>query len=322
MAGLSKTFEQIFVCRFLTGLFQGTQFGNDRAIAASATPKEKMGLGQGISFSGLGIGMGLGLLLGGYLVKVVGWRQTFVLLALPSFIVAFLISFFLRESRSPQQPTGRQASLGSVSIGMIFKSRDHWLLSIAAFTMVFSSWSVLWIPCVLMEVGLDVTLASVMTSLFGFASVPALTFTGWVSDKLARRGLGRKIWLGFIMVLFGLIMALLARSIHIKMSPLMITLFTFLAGFWYWGSGSVLYSIVAEITPKSIRGTAYGFTNFIGQIGGFSPWIIGWMRDLTGSFIPALYLCSLISSLGGLAAWCIKPAFRARPEIPLARGNP
>ena len=78
MTGLSKTFEQIFVFRLLTGLLQGTYFGNDRPIVASFTPEEKMGLGQGISFSGLGIGMGLGLLLGGYFVEVIGWRQTFI----------------------------------------------------------------------------------------------------------------------------------------------------------------------------------------------------------------------------------------------------
>jgi MFS family permease len=315
LAGLSKTFEQISACRLLTGLFQGTQFGNDRAVIASVTPKEKMGLGQGVSFSGLGIGMGLGLLLGGYLINEIGWRQTFILLSTPSFIGAFLIALFLRENAHSQQFTIK--GVGRVGLRAIFRSRDHWLLNIAAFSTLFSLWSILWIPNILIETGFDITLSSLVTSFFGFASVPALIFTGWISDKLVKSGLGRKIWLGCIIVLFGITTSLLAYSIFIKANVLLITLLIFSAGFWQWGVWSVLYSIIAEITPKSIHGTAYGLNNFIGQIGGFSPWIIGWIRDFTGSFIPALFLCSLITSIGGLSAWCIRPAFKAKPEIPL-----
>jgi len=319
MTGLSKTFQQIFVFRLLTGLLQGTYFGNDRPIVASFTPEEKMGLGQGISFSGLGIGMGLGLLLGGYFVEVIGWRQTFIFLAFPSFVGAILIALFLKEAPRPQNPSIKKGSHNNV--GMIFRSRDHWVLNIAAFTTIFSLWAVLWIPNVLVDAGLDITLASTVTSLFGFASAPALTFTGWVSDKLVKKGLGRKIWLGFIIVLFGVTMGLLAYGMSIEVNTLLIALLTFFAGFWQWGVWSVLYSIVAEITPKSVHGTAYGLNNFIAQIGGFSPWIIGWIRDFAGSFIPALYLCSLITLLGGLFAWCIKPAFRAKPETPLTGGH-
>jgi CP family cyanate transporter-like MFS transporter len=175
----------------------------------------------------------------------------------------------------------------------------------------------LWIPKALVETGMDIALASLVTSLFGFASVPALVFTGWVSDKLVERGLGRKIWLGSIILLFGVTMCLLSYGISIRLNVSLIALSIFLAGFWQWGIWSVLYSIIAEITPRSVHGTAYGLNNFIGQIGGFSPWIIGWIRDFAGSFIPALYLCSVITLLGGLISWCVKPAFKAKPETPL-----
>ncbi|MBI4531702.1 MAG: MFS transporter [Candidatus Latescibacteria bacterium] len=59
--GLSTTYTTLFTARFVTGLFQGCYFSNDRPIIAAVTPKEKMGFGQGVSFTGLGIGMCLGI---------------------------------------------------------------------------------------------------------------------------------------------------------------------------------------------------------------------------------------------------------------------
>lgn len=312
LTGLSKNFEQISAFRLMTGLFQGTQFGNDRAIIASVTPKDKMGLGQGVSFSGLGIGMGLGLLLGGYLIKWIGWRQTFILLSIPSFVAALLIALFLRDASRSNQVINRS------EIRTIFLSRDHWLLNLAAFGTLFALWGILWIPNILVDIGLDIALASLITSSFGFSSVPALIFTGLVSDKLVKKGFGRKIWLGCIIILFAITISLLTYSIVVKADVLFIALLIFSAGFWQWGVWSVLYSIIAEITPKSIHGTAYGLNNFIGQIGGFSPWIIGLIRDYTGSFVPALLLCSIIASTGGLSALCVRPPFRAKPEIRLS----
>src|SRR3989304_1452658 len=48
----APSFFTIFVFRFLTGVGQGTYFGNDRPIIAAYTPKDRMGLGQGASVPG------------------------------------------------------------------------------------------------------------------------------------------------------------------------------------------------------------------------------------------------------------------------------
>ncbi|MBI4573817.1 MAG: MFS transporter, partial [candidate division NC10 bacterium] len=55
----------LFLARFLTGVGQGTYFGNDRPVIAAYTPPGKMGFGQGVFFTGLGMGMAIGISMAG-----------------------------------------------------------------------------------------------------------------------------------------------------------------------------------------------------------------------------------------------------------------
>ncbi|MCS7118322.1 MAG: MFS transporter [Thaumarchaeota archaeon] len=303
---LSPSFQLLAASRFFKGLAMGTYFGNDRPVVAAYTPREKMGLGQGISFSGLGIGMGLGILLGGVLINSFGWRTTLMLVALPPLAASALLSRLVTEPpRSASLP-----KISGASIRAVFRSRDLWLLNGAAFCSIFSLWAVLWLPTVLREEGLETGWASVFSSLFGFASPIGLMFSGIVSDSLARRGFGRKSWLGAAIVLHGLFWSLFGYALSVKAPVWVLMLLILGAGFWQWGLWSPMYAIIAVMVPAPVLGTAYGLNNFIGQMGGLSPWIIGWIRDVTGSFIPAYYVVGVIAVVGGVLAWCVSPALR------------
>ena len=86
LTGFVTSFALLFLVRFLTGMAEGTYFGNDRPIIAAYTPSEKMGMGQGISTMGMGFGMGFGILLAGQIAEWWGWRSVFILYAIPSII--------------------------------------------------------------------------------------------------------------------------------------------------------------------------------------------------------------------------------------------
>lgn len=295
---LSPTFALASATRFLKGLAMGTYFGNDRPVIAHYTPRERMALGQGVSFSGLGIGLGLGMLVGGALVGRLGWRMAVALAALPAFVASLLISRVLREPEAR-----RSGKVSRAEIVRVFGIRDLWLLNGAAFCSLFSLWSVLWLPTVLSERGIDIAWASTLTSLFGFASPVGLVVSGLVSDALVRRGMGVKLWLGASIALHGLFWALFGYALSAGSDLLTLALLVFGAGFWQWGLWSPLYSTIAGLVPPAVLGTAYGLNNFIGQMGGLSPWLIGWVRDVTGSFVPAYYVVGAVAVLGGFLAW-------------------
>ncbi len=309
LTSIATSFYQIFIMRLITGFGEGTYFGNDRPVIATFTPREKTGVGQGISFMGLGIGLGTGILLGGLIAQNFGWRSVFALFSIPSFIAFLLILKYIKEPRikSPH-----------VSFKTPFKSKDLWLLNIGGIAIIYSLWVLgTWAPKMFMEIGVE-TLgrSSIFASVFGFAAIPGLVLTGYLSDRLVSYGrksliVAYMISLSFFLVLTGISM----KSGNVAI----LTLLVFVDGFFLWGIWAPIYALVSDITPSRVLGTTFGFVNFIMFFGSlFAPWLTGWIRDVTGSFVWGCYLASIILLVGVSLILFIRPAFRFIPEVPFS----
>jgi len=125
LTAMAASFPALFVFRFFTGVAQGTYFVNDRPVIAAYTPKDQMGFGQGVSFIGLGIGMCLGVLLSGLIAERWGWRAVFFSFTLLPLLAATGIALLVREP-----PRTREAPGVRRPWGVIFRSRDLWLLNV------------------------------------------------------------------------------------------------------------------------------------------------------------------------------------------------
>src|SRR5262249_43592036 len=200
--GLAPTLLALGLARLLTGLAQGVYFASDRPIIAAATPRDRLALGQGISFSGLGIGNALGVIVGGALGELLPWRQVFLLLAVLPLISAALIGRFVPEvlggsaaadagSREPERAGG-------------FGHRGPWVLGLAGMCPIWTQFLIAtWGPALFAELGVrELGRSAAYASLLGFAAPPGLLALGWLSDRLARRGVARKVVLaGAILVM-------------------------------------------------------------------------------------------------------------------------
>ena len=314
---LVSSFAWLFILRFVTGLAEGTYFSNDRPVIAHYTPKEKLGTGQGISFVGLGLGMCLGIVLAGWISEMWGWRWVFILFALPAFVAALLMGWIIKE---PPRESGIQSAGGKIPLSIAFKNRDLWFLYFGGIPGVYALWTIgAWAPAMLKEVGVQqLSSASLYASLLGLSAVPGLILTGLISDRLYRKGKGRK---GLIAVEFfimaGLLM-LLGLGITGRWSGLTLGVLIFIIGVFVWGHWAAYYSLIPEIVPKEILGTVFGITNSIHFIGGLlAPWLTGIIKDLTASFALACYGAGLFALLGGLIISGVRPSFRWKTEIPL-----
>ncbi len=185
----AASFAALVLVRFLTGLAQGTYFSNDRPIIAYYTPKEKAGIGQGISFMGLGLGMCLGILLAGWISDHWGWRAVFLIFSLPSLAAAYSLFRVIREPPREAIVSGKPKG---PSLSWIFRHRDLWLLYLGGIPGIYALWMIgTWAPAMLKEIGVrTVTGASLYASLLGLSAIPGLALTGWLSDRLVRRGKG------------------------------------------------------------------------------------------------------------------------------------
>jgi len=317
LTGFAHSFTSLFLFRFLTGVGTGGYFSNDRPIISAYTPEKKRGLGQGISFIGLGTGMFIGILLSGRISDLWGWRTVFIVYAFPSFLASLLIYCVIEE---PPQKNLRRMVNNHVSNSMVFKSRDLWLLSLGGISAIYALWVVgAWAPAIFKEMGVEnLARSSFYSSLLGISAIPGLSLTGFVSDRLVRKGKGRKGLIAIEFFLMSLCMLTLGYGLKVKMDIYLFILFFFMAGFFIWGQLAAVYALLSDIVPYEVLGITYGLTNTIHFLGSLiAPWVTGWVKDVTGSFSWGLYLSAIFCALGGILILAVRPSFRWRREWPI-----
>jgi len=322
-SGLAHSFASLFLFRFLTGVGEGAYFSNDRPIISAYTPERKRGLGQGISFIGLGIGMFIGISLAGWISDLWGWRSVFILYAFPSFLASFLIYRLVEEpprTKKKDEVKVEVEKKGEPSYSLIFKSRDLWLLYLGGIPAIYALWVVgTWAPAMFKEMGVEsLARSSFYSSLLGISAIPGLSLTGFVSDRLARKGKGRKGLIAIEFFLISFCMLALGYGLKTKMNIYLFILFFFMAGFFIWGHWAAFYALLPDIVPYEILGTAYGLTNTIHFTGSLiAPWMTGWVKDVTASFSWGLYLAAIFCILGGGLILAVRPSFRFGKEEPI-----
>ncbi len=313
LTGFANSFQSLFGLRLLTGLFEGSYFGNDRPLISACTPKEKMGFGQGISAMGMGLGMGLGMMLGGIISQNFGWRYVFIFFAIPSFLAGLLIWRVVKE---PFKPGGQKASL-PIQYARVFISRELWLINFTGLTVMYVFWVLgTWIPAVFKEQGIaKLTESSVYASVIGLVAIPALPASGYFSDLVVRKGKGRKLLMIIEILTLSFLMWMIGKSVELKWSVSFMLILVLLAGFFLWAFFAPFYALISDLVPKEVLGTTFGLSNTICFVGSLiAPWLTGALRDLTGNFAWGFYSAALLLWLGALSVAAVTPAFQWGPE--------
>jgi MFS family permease len=298
--GLAATLTLLFVARLVTGLSQGFLFSNDRVIIAATTPREKMALGQGISFSGAGLGTTLGLFMAGYLGTLLPWRGVFLVFALPPLLAAVLLWRFV-----PEPPHATAPPDPAWPFRRVLRTRDFWLLGLTGIMPIYVQFLLAtWGPALFVEVGVrDLANSASLASLQGLMAPAGLLASGLVSDRLHARGLHRKVSIAAGLLLSIASLIAMALTVQRPGPPWLLTISLLATSFFIWCCWGPAYAIFGEMFPPSVLGRAFGAYNTICFLGGVaSPYVTGWLRDLSGSFVAGLYGAAALS---GLCVACV-----------------
>ena len=314
LTGLATGFAALLSARIATGLAQGCVFSNDRAIIAAVTPREKIALGQAISFSGPGLGLTIGLLLGGLLGTLMPWRHVFFVVAAAPLAAALLIVRFVPEGRRRSGDARLRAR-----VRLVLRQPDLWVLGLSGTAVMWAQYAVAtWASMLFMQAGVAaLDRAAFLASLQGVAGVAGLLAGGVLSDRARRRGLSHKTVVAAGLVATAAALAAMALVLRAGGGPgaLLATVVAMALGSWaVWGPS---FALLGEVFAGDDVSTAFGLYNMLCVVGAaMGPVVLGWARDLTGSFVAGCWISTAIALGGAVAALAVRPAFRlAAPPV-------
>jgi ACS family tartrate transporter-like MFS transporter len=90
-----------------------------------------------------------------------------------------------------------------------------------------------------------------------------------------------------------------------------------------WGSRPVFWPLPSLFLLGSSAASGIGFINGVGNLGGFAgPYVVGLLKDATGSFAWALYFLAGSSLLGAVMAFIFVRFDKPAPDASLPPTSP
>src|SRR5262249_36768613 len=311
----------VFGARLALGIGEGATFPTATRAMSVWTPEARWGFAQGITHAFARIGDAITPPLVAVLVALISWRGSFVVLALVSLVWVLVWIWFFRDDPA-QHPSLTPEELAMLS-GRAGRSRERsvpWLplfqrmLPVTAvdFCYGWTLWLFLsWIPSFFYQnYHQDLKQSAFYSAGVFLAGVIGDTVGGMMSDRILRRSADRAAARRNVIVtgmLGGLVFLLQVILIHdVDVAAISLAL----AFFFVELVVAPIWSVPMDIAPR-YSGSASGMMNFgFGLAGIISPFVFGYLIDLTGS-----WTLPFAGSIGLLLVGAAL-AFRMHPDRP------
>lgn len=262
---------------------------------------------------------------------IAGWKWIYIIEAVPTVLLGIGVLFYLTDK--PAQATwltaeekawltGRLAAerraVESVrSFGFLAALFDPkiLLLSLNYLGIVTASLGiVLFVPQIIKSLGATNMGTGYATMLAYICGAVSMMTWGWISDRMGERRWN--LFWACIVATAGLVIAGLTMGTWWALGGLCIAT----AGFY--GTKGPFWSLPSMLLTGTAAAAGLAWINSIGNVGGFfGPTIVGWLKDLTGSYAGGLYglaLFTLVSALTAAFGLHIPRRFAHRAELPAA----
>ena len=302
--GLAGSWAQLLTARMGVGLGEAIGLPPNQSVISDYFPANKRGLAISILLLSPPLGAFIGFVGGGYVAQNFGWEATFLVAAIPGFVLGIAVYLFVEEPRRGQFDAEQSDDVPPVSA---FVERI-WTLPSARY-LVFGSFiaaalsyalNFFFASLLVRKFGMGLAEAGLYTGLL--ASLPAafsIVGAGWLGDRLGERnpaayalipGIGLAIGgpLGAFGVLQGNLTVLLGCvgvSIFFTLSYLGIT-----------------FATVQNLMHPRMRATASATLNGIYTLaGGVGPTLVALLSDaLLADYGEAQSLALAMAAGGGI----------------------
>lgn len=291
----------------------------------------RRGMVMGIATVGSGLSFTMGVFTN-YIISLVGWRWTFVVLAclvggivIPLILLLFygrpehkgLTAYGIESApaESTEEPFHVSAEKDPAATDWTLSRalRDHrlWMLILSLmFNWGIGSYTVMAHQVRFAEdVGYSNSLAASVFGLSGIFVALGMV-SGFIGDWLGRE---RTLTLA---TLSSVTSMLILISVHDNSQPWILYVYGLLFGFGAGLASPVIAAATADIFYGRHFGVVYGFVIAGMGIGGaIGPWLGGFTHDISGSYFSAFIVCMVAYCASCLCLWIAAPRKARKPNI-------
>jgi len=262
----------------------------------------------------------------------IGWRVTFIILGLLSWVIGGFIGMFMVKKQRPEYygllPDGEEygdeetdtasllkageeysAQLGEYEFNtwQALKTRAFLMLTLGALLtgMIFPAVSVHIVPH-LTDMGMDPVVAAAALGFMVLMSMPGRLIGGIVADRLPKDRIRYLMVLSAVSYALGMLILLVTKTVS------MVFLYLFFFGMGIGLNSTSNPVLIGRYYGRKRYGTISGSIAMIGlPVSLISPIFAGWMYDVTGSYAGAFKLSLFLAAFGIIFYVFAKP-----PDIP------
>ncbi len=265
----------------------------------------------GFAFAGMGIGVQLVGPLAQQLILLIGWRQSFMVLAVGVAVYTVFVAFTLRshphlvglEPYGASEPVFSQTAPSHTpskpcrlwTVREALRTREFWALAVVQVLIPVGIFPIAAHQVAyLVDAGFSKVIAAAILGHMGFMSACGRVAFGALSDRLGRFG---GVTLSVLCSQIGIVVLLGISDAAITW-PLY--LYAFFFGLGYGARGPIISALTADLFPSRHFGAIFGLMSIGHGIGGaLGPWYGGYVYDRLGAYTPAfvvalLALCGVI----------------------------
>lgn len=295
LCGLAGNFWQMVGARIGVGIGEaGSSPPSHSMIADMFAPHERS---RAMAIYALGVYLGamLAFIIGGYVVTVYGWRQTFYIVGLPGLLIALLVWFTVKEPQrghsegfthvAPERTLGDaiKSLLAAFRFLWSTKACRHVIMGVTLTSFVGYGGTQFATSFLMRTHGMNaLEVGFFLAPVAGIIGVAGVLLGGYLADRWGKKDIRWTSWVvgiaKFAAVPFGIAFYLidetnLALAIYLPAAFL---------GAFYLGPS---FAIIQSLTPLAMRATAAATMLFIINIIGlgFGPQLVGIASDLLKS---------------------------------------
>lgn len=321
LRGLATGFWGLFVSVALFGVGGPlVSIGTPKLISVWFTGEER-GTASGINASGSAVGSMVALAITNSLVlpALGNWRNVFLGYGVLGIVVT-LVWFFLgrnplpRDDRQPTQSLegGRRRDKGL----KLLRYRNIWIIvGIGVVAFLTNHALKNWLPRVLELKGLSPVGAGYATSIMALSGI----LGSLIIPRLSYRMSSRRMLIAIILFFSGASILLIGVGGSVALWVGLLC-----TGFLIRAVTPLLLLTLMEMPEVGSErmGAVGGLYFSMGEVGGFlGPFMMGYIKDLTGSFLFGIYILVFITEAAIIALWLMKSDATGRDQEERARSS-